>query len=128
MSRIKGKDTKIELAVRKYLFSKGFRFRVHVRNLPGKPDIVLKKYNTVVFIHGCFWHRHPGCKEATTPKTRVEFWESKFQTNIRNDTINTEALLQMGWQVIIIWGCQIENHFSETMSELVEQIITESEI
>lgn len=119
MSRIKGKNTKIELAVRKYLFARGYRYRLHVRNLPGKPDIVLKKYKTVVFVHGCFWHRHAGCRDATTPKTRTEFWEDKFQANIRNDRKNTELLKQMGWKVVVVWECQITGRFEETMRELV---------
>ena len=124
MSRIKGKDTKIELAVRKYLFSKGFRYRINVRSLPGKPDVVLKKYNAVIFVHGCFWHRHPSCKEATSPKTRTEFWERKFQANIKNDSIHTEALHQMGWRVIVLWECQIENRFEDTMYALVEELLS----
>ena len=86
MSRIKGKDTKPEMAVRKYLFRKGFRFRQNDKRYPGKPDIVLPKYHTVIFIHGCFWHHHVGCKQATMPKTRTEFWEKKFAQNADNDT------------------------------------------
>jgi len=123
MSRIKCKDTKIELAVRRYLHANGFRFRINVRYLPGKPDVVLKKYNTAIFIHGCFWHRHPGCKDATSPKTRIEFWESKFQANIKNDINHTEALHQMGWRVIVLWECQIESQFEKTMRELVDELI-----
>lgn len=122
MSRIKGKNTQIEMAVRKYLFAKGYRYRLHVRNLPGKPDLVLKKFKTVIFIHGCFWHQHAGCKDATTPKTRTDFWENKFQTNIRNDRKNTELLEQMGWKVLILWECQIEGHFEETMRELIDNL------
>lgn len=122
MSRIKGKNTKIELAVRRYLFNRGYRYRLHVRNLPGKPDIVLKKYKTAIFVHGCFWHRHSGCKDATTPKTRTDFWEKKFQVNTRNDKINTELLEQMGWRVIVVWECQIAGSFKDTMSELIKQL------
>lgn len=85
MSQIKSKDTQIEIKVRKYLFSQGFRYRTNVKTLLGKPDIVLAKYNTAIFIHGCYWHRHPGCSNATTPKTRTEFWLEKFQKNIIND-------------------------------------------
>ena len=87
MSRIKGKDTSIEIQVRKYLFSQGFRYKKNVKNLPGKPDIVLPKYHAVVFVHGCFWHRHDGCKYAYTHKTRVEFWQTKFDKNVQNDLI-----------------------------------------
>ena len=88
MSKIRGKDTKIEVKVRKHLFSQGFRFRKNDKKLAGKPDIVLPKYKTVIFIHGCFWHRHENCKDATTPKTRVDFWEEKFSKNIENDKKN----------------------------------------
>lgn len=119
MSRIKGKDTKIEVIVRQYLFSKGYRFRKNDKRYPGKPDIVLPKYKTVIFVHGCFWHRHPGCKNATIPKTRTEFWNEKFEKNVRNDKIKQEQLEQMGWKVIVIWECELEKNFSQTM-EAVE--------
>lgn len=124
MARIKSKNTQIELAVRKYLFARGFRYRLHVRNLPGKPDLVLKKYKTVIFVHGCYWHQHAGCKYATTPKTRIEFWKNKFQANIRNDSKNTELLEQMGWKVLIVWECQILRDFEATMNELVDSLFS----
>ncbi len=124
MARIKSKNTQIELAVRKYLFTRGFRYRLHVRNLPGKPDLVLKKYNTVIFVHGCYWHQHAGCKYATIPKTRIEFWKNKFQANIRNDSKNTELLEQMGWRVLIVWECQILRDFEATMNELVDSLLS----
>ena len=92
MSRIKGKDTKIEVEVRKYLFSKGYRFRKNDKRYPGKPDIVLPKYHVAIFVHGCFWHRHEGCKDATTPKTRTEFWLEKFDKNVKNDRISLGSL------------------------------------
>ena len=119
MSRIKGKDTSIEIRVRKWLFQKGYRYRKNVTNLPGKPDILLNSYKTVIFIHGCFWHRHPGCKDATTPKTRTEFWTSKFSSNVQNDRKNIEKLEEMGYQVIIIWECEIKKRFQETMDNVV---------
>lgn len=103
MSRIKGKDIKIEVEVRKYLFSKGYRFRKNDKRYPGKPDIILPKYHVVIFVHGCFWHRHEGCKDATTPKTRTEFWLEKFDKNVKNDQIKQEKLKEMGWRVIVIW-------------------------
>ena len=103
MSRIKGKDTKIEVEVRKYLFSKGYRFRKNDKRYPGKPDIVLPKYHVAIFVHGCFWHRHEGCKDATTPKTRTEFWLEKFDKNVKNDQIKQEKLRELGWKVIVIW-------------------------
>ena len=96
MSRIKGKDTKIEVEVRKYLFSKGYRFRKNDKRYPGKPDIVLPKYHVAIFVHGCFWHRHEGCKDATTPKTRTEFWLEKFDKNVKNDQINQEKIRELG--------------------------------
>ena len=122
MSRIRGKDTVIELKVRRFLFSEGFRYRIHVRNLPGKPDIVLKKYRTVIFIHGCFWHRHQGCKDATIPKTRTEFWMDKFQKNVINDESHVESLAFMGWNVIVLWECEIERKFDNTMAALLEKL------
>lgn len=96
MSRIKGKNTSIEVKVRKYLFSQGFRYRINVTKSPGKPDIVLPKYNAVVFVNGCFWHRHTGCKEAYMPKSWVEFWQKKFERNVQNDTIQRESLMVAG--------------------------------
>ena len=122
MSKIRGKDTAIEVKVRKYLFSKGFRYRKNVKTLPGKPDIVLPKYKTAVFVHGCFWHRHEGCKDATTPKTRTDFWNEKFRKNVENDQLHTQQLTEMGWKVLVLWECEIEKRFEETMTLLTEQI------
>lgn len=119
MSRIKGKDTKPEIAVRKYLFRKGFRFRKNDKRYPGKPDIVLPKYHTVIFIHGCFWHHHVGCKQATMPKTRTEFWKKKFEQNTDNDARHKRQLEEMGFKVITIWECEIEKDFDGTMEKLV---------
>lgn len=119
MSRIKGKDTKIEVKVRSWLFSKGFRFRKNDRRYPGTPDIVLPKYKTVIFINGCFWHRHEGCRYATTPKTRTEFWQEKFDRNVVNDRKHKEDLEAMGWNVIVIWECELnKDRFEDTMIEL----------
>lgn len=126
MSRIHGKDTAIELKVRKYLFGKGFRFRKNDPRLPGKPDIVLPKYKTVVFIHGCFWHRHKNCKDATTPKTRTDFWEKKFQKNVENDTLNQKLLENSGWKVVVLWECDINHRFEKTMDCLINQITAET--
>lgn len=122
MSRIKGKDTSIEVKVRKYLFSLGFRYRKNDNRLPGKPDIVLPKYHTVIFVHGCFWHRHQGCKYATTPKTRMEYWLPKFDRNVENDNIHRQQLESAGWNVITIWECDIKNRFEETMNQVVSQL------
>lgn len=122
MFRIKGKDTSIEVKVRKYLFSLGFRFRKNDKRLPGKPDVVLPKYHTVIFVHGCFWHRHPGCKDAATPKTRTEFWLDKFEKNVANDRIHREALEAAGWKVITLWECDIKKRFDETMDRVVREL------
>ena len=109
MSAIKSKNTKPEIKVRKVLHSMGYRFRLHSKDLPGSPDIVLPKYKTVIFVHGCFWHRHENCKYASTPKTRQEFWNKKFNENINRDKINQENLSSKGWKIIIVWECEIKD-------------------
>ena len=109
MAAIKSKDTKPELLVRKYLFAKGFRYRIHVKELPGKPDIVLKKYRTVIFINGCFWHAHEGCKDFVWPRNNQAFWKKKIEGNAVRDQINYEKLHSQGWNVIICWECQLKN-------------------
>jgi DNA mismatch endonuclease (patch repair protein) len=108
MSRIKGRDTAPELAVRKMLHAAGYRFRLHRKDLPGKPDIVLPKYKTVIFVHGCFWHSH-GCKDSGTPKTNTGFWATKLADNARRDIKNQALLKQQGWNVQVIWECEIRN-------------------
>ena len=122
MSRIRGKDTEIEIKVRKYLFSQGFRFRKNVADMPGKPDIILPKYKTVIFIHGCYWHRHTGCKNCTTPNTNREFWLKKFEKNIQNDSKHQQELEAAGWKVLILWECEIENDFERLMDNLVVEL------
>lgn len=107
MSRIRGSDTRPEMAVRSLLHRAGFRFRLHVRGLPGRPDIVLPRHRTVVFVHGCFWHRHPGCRCAYNPKTRRGFWQSKFRANRRRDSRNLRALQSLGWRTIVVWECEL---------------------
>ena len=109
MSAIKSKNTKPEIKVRKILHSMGYRFRLHKKDLPGSPDIVLPKYKTVIFVHGCFWHRHENCKYASTPKTRQEFWEAKFRENINRDKLNQENLSSKGWKIIVVWECEIND-------------------
>jgi DNA mismatch endonuclease (patch repair protein) len=109
MSRIRGKNTKPEEIVRKYLFSRGFRYRKNDKRYPGKPDIVLPKYRTVVFVNGCFWHHHEGCKSATLPKSNTEYWQEKFQKNIERDNREIKQLEIMGWHVIVVWECEISN-------------------
>lgn len=122
MSRIRGRDTGIEILVRKYLFSKGFRYRKNVATLPGKPDVVLQKYKTVIFIHGCYWHRHQGCKYAYSPKSNVEFWEKKFSENVANDEKVRIQLENDGWTVITLWECDLKRRFDSTMEELMQQL------
>ena len=109
MSRIKSKDTKPELIVRSLLHRMGYRFRLYRKNLPGKPDIVLPKYGTAIFVHGCFWHRHPNCKYAYMPKSRIGFWRNKFEENTVRDKKKHSELKKSGWKVIIIWECEIHN-------------------
>jgi len=107
MSRIRSRDTKPEVALRTALHRLGFRFRLHGKHLAGKPDIVLRKYRTAIFVHGCFWHRHQGCKVATTPKSNTEFWIDKFARNVARDGRNLELLRNDGWNVIVVWECEI---------------------
>lgn len=106
MSRIRSKDTKPEKVVRSILHRMGYRFRLHVRTLPGTPDIVLPKYNTVIFVHGCFWHRHSGCKYTYEPKSRKEFWDEKFRQNVKRHRDAAQQLQELGWQVLTVWECQ----------------------
>ncbi|VGO21057.1 very short patch repair endonuclease [Pontiella sulfatireligans] len=108
MSRIRGKNTKPELIVRSLLHRAGYRFSLHRKDLPGKPDIVLRKYNTVVFVHGCFWHRHQNCKTASMPKSNVEYWQAKFERNVSNDRKHIRELKKMGWNVIVVWECELK--------------------
>lgn len=125
MSRIKGKNTKPEILVRKFLFSKGFRYRVNVKSLPGKPDIVLPKYKTVIFIHGCFWHGHEGCRYFVVPKTRTEWWMEKISSNIERDNMNCVALKENGWNVLVIYECKLKPVFrEETLNNLIAQLGT----
>ena len=108
MSKISGKETIPEILVRKFLFSKGFRFRKNVKNLPGKPDIIFPKYKTAIFVHGCFWHGH-SCKRGALPETNHEFWREKIGKNLERDIRNTAELKENGWNVIIVWQCEIKN-------------------
>lgn len=107
MSAIKGKNTTPEITVRKILYSMGYRYRLNVKDLPGKPDIVLKKHNTVIFIHGCFWHQHKGCKYATTPKSNQVFWKEKLMRNAERDENNINKLKLLGYNILIIWECEV---------------------
>ncbi len=124
MSRVRGKDTKTEELVRKYLFNEGFRYRKNDKRYPGKPDIVLPRYKTVIFVHGCFWHQHPGCKAATIPVTNSEYWKSKFAKNIERDEREQNELKDAGWNVIVLWECEISTKERQRyrLEKLVEEI------
>lgn len=123
MSRIKGKKTKPEEVVAKYLFAKRFRYRRNVKGLPGTPDIVLKKYRTVIFVNGCFWHCHEGCKWFVLPETNAEFWKKKFDCNRERDKQNYKKLQDDGWNVIIVWECEIRHSdLKMRLETLVEEI------
>jgi DNA mismatch endonuclease (patch repair protein) len=108
MSRIKGKNTKPELLLRKVLHAYGFRYRLHVQSLPGRPDIVMPAYRTAIFIHGCFWHGHQGCRYFVTPKTRTEWWTDKINRNIANDKNASDRLKNLGWKIVTIWECELK--------------------
>lgn len=126
MSRIRSTNTKPEEMVRRYLFSKGFRYRKNDRRYPGKPDIVLPKYKTVIFVNGCFWHGHQNCRYFVMPKSNIEYWEKKIARNIKRDKENNESLTASGWRVLTVWECQLKKSVREqTLSSLAESI-TES--
>ena len=124
MAAIKGKDTKPEMIVRKYLFSRGLRFRVQVKKLPGTPDIVLPKYKTAIFVNGCFWHGHEECKYFRLPKSNIEFWKEKIERNIERDRESMQALLDLGWKVIRVWECELRNkaNCEETLNKIYNSI------
>ena len=126
MSKIKSTDTKPEIIVRKLLFANGFRFRLHVKSLPGKPDIVLPKYKTVIFVHGCFWHLHPGCRDGTIPKTRTEYWKEKLLNNKKRDANHKTDLESLGWKVIQLWECEIEKNPEEVLLGIKEVLLYRS--
>jgi len=123
MSRIRGKDTKPEIIVRSMLHRMGYRFRLHRKDLPGKPDIVLPKYNTVIFVHGCFWHRHKGCKYAYTPKSRVKFWEDKFAGTVKRDKQHLKQLKENDWKVFIVWECETKD--MDRLKKIIDKILQE---
>ena len=124
MSRIKGKNTKPEILVRKFLFANGFRYRLHDKKLKGNPDIVLKKYNTVIFINGCFWHGHSDCKYAVIPKTKTDWWKAKIERTAERDKENYSSLSSEGWNIIIIWECELKpDKRTDTLNNLIKQLI-----
>jgi DNA mismatch endonuclease (patch repair protein) len=125
MSKIRGKDTKPELLVRSMLHRAGYRFSLHRKDLPGKPDIVLRKYKTVVFVHGCFWHCHKGCKSAHLPKSNSAFWKRKLERNVANDSRHQAKLAEMGWNVVVVWECELKDPeavLTQLMAELSRAI------
>jgi len=119
MSRIKAQDTVPEVKVRSLIHRAGYRFRKNVKGLPGKPDVVLRKHNTIIFVHGCFWHQHEGCKEASVPKTRIDFWTEKLGKNVERDKRQYEKLIMSGWNVVTIWECETKKH--ATLSSVIQE-------
>ena len=123
MSAIRSKDTKPEIYLRKLLFAEGYRYRIAEKSIPGHPDMFVRKYNTAIFVHGCFWHRHQGCKYAYTPKSRVEFWQKKFDDNVRRDAVVRTALQENNIKCLVVWECTIKQMMKSP--QLRDQIITE---
>lgn len=127
MSGIRGKDTRPEMTVRRGLHAAGFRYRLHVRSLPGRPDLVLRKYSAVCLIHGCYWHRHPGCPHATCPATRTEFWQEKFRANVERDGRQRRQLQTMGWRVAVIWECALKQKRADpALARLIRWLPTDA--
>jgi DNA mismatch endonuclease, patch repair protein len=125
MSRIKGKNTKPEMMVRKFLHGQGFRYRLHDKKLPGTPDVILPKYKTVILIHGCFWHGHKNCKHSALPKTRAEWWSNKIQLNSLRDKANIIKLRQLGWEVIVVWTCTLNTQRSQQVLKKLSTKLTD---
>ncbi|MCO6461459.1 MAG: DNA mismatch endonuclease Vsr [Saprospiraceae bacterium] len=127
MSRVKGKDTKPEMQVRKYLHAKGLRYRLHSKTLPGKPDLVLTKYHTVIFVNGCFWHGHEGCKYFVLPKTRTEWWLDKIEETTRRDNKIMDELKERGWSSLVIWECELKPKKRDISLKRLYNLITKTE-
>ena len=123
MSRIRSRDTGPERVLRSMLHRAGFRFRLHDRSLPGTPDIVLKKHKATILVHGCFWHRHEGCRKATTPSTRADFWKAKFDTTVARDIRNLKALTEIGWKPIVVWECDLKKRPDIVMAEIKSKLM-----
>lgn len=122
MSRIRGKDTQPEKQLRSLMHRAGFRFRLHDKNLPGKPDIVLPRYQTVIFVNGCFWHRHPGCKKAYTPKSKREFWQAKFDATVQRDKETKKSLELLDWIVLTVWECELKRDPNNLVAKITDTI------
>jgi DNA mismatch endonuclease (patch repair protein) len=118
MSRIRSKDTKPELILRSALFHIGFRYRLHDKKLPGKPDLVFKKFKTVIFVHGCFWHLHENCRDGRLPKSKLDYWEPKLKKNVERDIIHEENLKSLGWKVVVVWECEILKNLDFTIQKI----------
>lgn len=127
MSRIRGKDTKPEILIRSMLHRAGFRFRKNVRDLVGKPDLVLPKYKAVVFVHGCFWHRHVGCQFASCPSSNTEFWQQKFLRTVERDVAIQQSLSERGWSVLTVWECEIKRDPADALARLITKLGAEIE-
>ena len=123
MSAIRSKDTKSEIYLRKLLFAEGYRYRISEKTIPGHPDMFLRRYNTAIFVHGCFWHRHPGCKYAYTPKSRVEFWQKKFEDNVRRDAVVKAGLQENKIKCLVVWECTIKKMMKSP--QFKDQIMTD---
>lgn len=129
MAGIRGSDTRPERILRSGLHALGFRFRLHRRDLPGRPDIVLPRFRAAIFVHGCFWHRHPGCRYTTTPATRPDFWRTKFVQNVERDRRNRDDLLTAGWRVAVVWECALRKaHFEQTISATADWLLGSADI
>lgn len=126
MSHIRSKATKPEMLVRKWLWAHGYRYRLNVKSVPGKPDIVMRKYRTAVFVNGCFWHGHEGCKLFVMPKTNTEFWQNKIEYNRQRDKRNYDILIQNGWQVIVLWQCKLAKDKLENIMQSVAVALNEN--
>uniref|UniRef100_UPI004048EA2D very short patch repair endonuclease n=1 Tax=Yoonia sp. TaxID=2212373 RepID=UPI004048EA2D len=122
MAGIKGKDTKPELVLRRALHARGFRYRLHSKDVPGRPDLVFPKHHAIVFVHGCFWHRHEGCRYTTTPSTRPEFWQAKFDANVIRDAAIRDQLIETGWRVATVWECSLRK--TDQLATMVELLST----
>lgn len=128
MAGIKGKDTKPELVLRRALHARGFRYRLHSKDLPGRPDLVFPKHHAVVFVHGCFWHRHEGCRYTTSPSTRPEFWQAKFDANVIQDAAIRDQFMETGWRVATVWECSLHktNQLAATVDVLAAWLLSDS--
>jgi DNA mismatch endonuclease, patch repair protein len=128
MAGIRGRNTGPELKLRRLLHAAGFRYRLHAKDLPGRPDIVLPRYRAAIFVHGCFWHRHPECRYATTPGSNTEFWTTKFAANVARDFVNERALIEAGWRVTIVWECELKRDADRVADELAKWLGLPSDV